>query len=159
MNTRGRLALTVPGISKGRKHTLVLGVRLHEVHAGSNVLGVGSLGDELEVQGVAAGGRAIGARVVGTVNTALSSASGVCAAVGRVPLVAIVAVGRTAKLVEPSPVGVNRHGASDGAAAATGRALGPRQSRVGLSGEGACLLGRGSGHKGGEGSELGIHDE
>ncbi len=146
------------GGANGLKLTLVLGLGLHEVGTRADVGRVGALGDELEVQGIAAGGDAIGAGVIGAVDAALGGAAGGVVAVRGVPLVAVIAVGAAAQLVKPAPVGVDGDLALDvGARAASARALGPSERGVGLSGEGAHGLGRGGGHEAGEGSELGNH--
>lgn len=94
---------------------LVLGIALHEIDTATNVLAVGVGGDELEVQLAAAGGDAVGARVVGAVDAALGGAVGALAGstVGVVPGVARVAVGRALDCVSPSPVGVEHHRAGD----------------------------------------------
>lgn len=134
--------------------TLVLGVRLHEVGTGANVGRVLALGDELEVQGIAAGLDAIGRRVLSAINAALGSASLAISADGAIPSVALVAVGSARELVSPAPVGVNGDGTVDSAAAAASSALGPGQGGVGLGGEGADLLRSSRRHKGGEGGEL-----
>ena len=141
------------------KLTLVLGGGLHEVGTRTNVGRVGALGDELEVQGVAAGGDTVGAAVVGAVNAALRGASGARSAERGVPLVSRVAVGRAAHGVSPAPVGVKGDGTGHVGAGATSSALLPGEGRVRLGGEGAHLLGSGAGHEGSEGSELGIHCE
>lgn len=137
--------------------TLVLALRLHEVQPGTDVLGVWSLCDELQVQRVTARGDAIGARIVRAVNAALSSAICVSAAVGSVPLVAIVAVGGAVELVKPPPVGVDGDCAGYRCATPPSGALRPCHGRVCLGGQRACLLGAGSSHEGSEGSKLGVH--
>lgn len=63
---------------------------LHEVQTGADVLAVLVLLDELQGQGVAAGGDAVGARVVGSLEGAVG-AVGLAGAVAR-PLVAVIAV-------------------------------------------------------------------
>ena len=60
--------------------------------------------------------------------------------------------------MEPPPVGVDSDGTADRGATATGSALRPLKSGMGLSGEGAYLLGPDGGHEGsGQDGELGIH--
>lgn len=117
--------------------------------------------DELEVEFVAAGGDAVGARVVRAVNTALCRTGGALSASAEsvVPRIARVAVRRALDGVRPSPVGVEDDGAGDVGAGASGGALLPGEGRVGLGLGGADLLGAGGGREGEEGSEFGLHLE
>jgi len=136
---------------------LVLGVVLHQVDTRADIGAVLVLGDELEVQGVTAGGDTIGRRVVSAVDAAGLGAALAIRADGGIPLVAGVAVGRAGNSVSPAPVGIDGDGAVHGrAVAARGAAL-PSESGVGLSGEGASLLGGGASHEGGESGELLVH--
>lgn len=84
---------------------LVLGVAVHEVESGADVGAVVVLGDELEREGIAADGGAIGSAIVGTLEQTLGRAVGTAAASAG-PLVAVVAV-LAARVVKPAPVGVD----------------------------------------------------
>jgi len=120
---------------------LVLGVVLHEVDTRTDVGTILVLGDEFEVEAVAAGRDTVGGSVVGTLKTALRSASGAGRADGTVPRVAVVAVGGAGDGVSPSPVGVDDDGAGNVGAAAASGALLPGEAGVGLGSLGADLLG------------------
>lgn len=134
---------------------------LHEVNTATNVLSIGVRSHELEVKLVAAGGDAVGARVVRAVNTALCRTGRAlpASAEGVVPRVARVAVCRALDGVRPSPVRVEDDGAGDVGAGAASGALLPCEGRVGLGLGGADLLGAGGGREGKEGGEFGLHCE
>lgn len=82
-------------------------------------------------------------RVVSTVNRAVLGAGVAVRAEGGVPCVAVVAVGVSASVVSPAPVGVKDNRTSLGSAAvATGASAGlPVELGVGLSRGSADLLG------------------
>lgn len=84
---------------------LVVCIIGHEVDARTDVL-LGALGDEFEGEGITAGGDTVSARVVGTIESAVGSASLAIGAKTSVPSVASVAVGKAAGGVEPAPVRV-----------------------------------------------------
>lgn len=133
---------------------LVLGLGLHEVDTRTDVGAVLVLGDELEVEAVAAGLDTVGGAVVSAVNAALGSAGEAAGADGSVPLVAIVAVLGAGDGVGPSPVGVNGDGTGDVGARATGGALLPAEAGLGLGGQGASLLGADGAQDHGESGKL-----
>jgi hypothetical protein len=104
------------------------------------------LGDELERQGVAAGGGAVGGAVVGALELALGGAVGRRAA-GVGPLVAIVAV-LVVGVVQPAPVGINDDLGVDGRAGSSAGALLPCDLGVRLGLLLADLLSGGQAHQG-----------
>lgn len=69
---------------------LVLGVGSHEVGTATNVGRVRSLGDELEGQGITAGGDSVSARVVSTLDHAVGRAGLAIRAGSGVPRVAVI---------------------------------------------------------------------
>ena len=78
--------------------------------------------DELESEGVAARRNAVGSSVIGTIKRAVCCTASVVSAYGLVPAVAGVAVGVVARLMDPTPVGVEDNTTSDVLAAASGSA-------------------------------------
>ena len=119
---------------------LVGRVACHEVDTRTDVL-LGRSGHELEGESVAAGGDAVGTRVVGTVESAVGRTGNTVGAESGIPGVSSVAVGGSRGRVEPAPVGVEDDLAGGlGSTPATGGALLPGQGRVGLSRKSADLL-------------------
>lgn len=110
------------------KH-LVGRVVLHHVQTRANVLLLAG-GDEVEAEGIAAGGHTIGGFVVGTLKGAVGCAGRIVRADSRVPGVAGVAVGVVADFVHPTPVRVDDHLAVVGGAAAASRAALPGHGRM-----------------------------
>ena len=136
---------------------LVLGGAVHEVEAGANVGAVLVLGNELEGQGITAGGGAVRGAVVGALELALGGAVGGRAAdIG--PLVAVVAVLAVA-VVQPAPVGIDDHLGTDRGAGCLARALLPRHLGVRLRSLLADLLGRSQAHEEGRRHKDGLHGE
>ena len=84
---------------------LVRSVAGHHVHTGTNVLLL-TVGDKFEGECISAGGDTVCARVVSTIESAVSSAGGAIWAESSIPGVAGVAVGVSSSGVEPAPVGV-----------------------------------------------------
>lgn len=126
----------------------------------SSALTVLSLGNELEGQGVPAGGSTISAGVVGAVHSAVGRAALVVLANGRVPRVAVVAVGVAVLVVNPSPVGIDGDLSVHVGARAPGAALLPSHLGVRLGRLLAHLLGNSRAHEGGgENEGLGEHLE
>lgn len=140
-----------------QSEALVRVITVHEVETATNVGAVLALGDESEAQSVAAGGDTVGARVVGTVQAAVSGACLGVGAEGGIPLVASVAVGRAIDRVCPAPVGINSHRTSLGRARARGVACRPGHGRVSLSGQRASRLGLDGSNKGRDGRDLGVN--
>ena len=126
----------------------------------SSALTVLSLGHELEGQGVPAGRGTIGAGVVGTIHRAVGRAALVVLADGRVPRVAVVAVGVAVLVMDPAPVGVDGDLSVHVGAGAPGAALLPGHLGVRLGRLLAHLLGNSRAHEGGgEDEGLGEHLE
>lgn len=107
------------------EHLVVLVLVIHEVDARANV----AANLQLQAQLVTRGLDAVGAWVVGTIESTVSSASHTIRAKSAVPSVAGVAVGRAAGRVGPAPVAVkhNALGLGDTSAGSTG---GHRERRV-----------------------------
>jgi len=133
---------------------LVLGVGLHEVDTRADIL-VGARGDELEGEGVAAGGNAVGAGVVSTVQSAVGGAGGRvgCGTENGVELVSGVAIGRASGGMEPAPIGIEDNLAGLVDASTGDGALLPGEGGVSLSGQGADLLSRGVDEEDGKGKK------
>jgi hypothetical protein len=85
---------------------LVLAARGHQIVAGANVSGVGTLGHKLERKSVATSSDTVCTGVVSTVKSTGSCAGRSVRADGGVPFVASVAVSATGRSVQPAPVGV-----------------------------------------------------
>lgn len=77
----------------GKLEHLVCGIRRHQVSSRTDVGGVRTLRDELQLERVATGGDAVGAGVICSIDRAVRCARFVVLACGGVPLVASVAVG------------------------------------------------------------------
>ena len=114
---------------------------VHEIESGANVGAVLVLGEELEGEGVTAGGGTIGRAIVGALDGTLLGTLGASLADGLNPLISIVAVVITVGRVEPAPVGVNDDLGVDGRAAAGSGTLLPRHLGVSLGLLLADLLG------------------
>lgn len=104
-------------VAKEVEHLVVV-VILHEVETAADVGAVWTNSHELEVELAAARGDSVGARVVGTIETALGGARLPIGAEGLVPGVSAVAVGGAVGAMGPSPVGVNHDRSADVVAAA-----------------------------------------
>lgn len=83
----GQINIKSELLAKGLEH-LVVGAVRHQVRARANVGTISILRYKLQIQGVAAGGDAISAGVVSSINSTLRSAGGVSRADGCVPCVA-----------------------------------------------------------------------
>jgi len=106
---------------------------VHEIDTGTDVLGVGAVGNELQSEGVSGGGNTIGAAVVCAVKSTVGSACLTVGAERRVPFVAGVAVGEVLCGVEPTPVGIEDDGALLGCAATSRATFLPAELRVTFS--------------------------
>ena len=84
----------------------VLGLTGHQVDARADILAIGVGSDELEGEGVAAGGDTIGPGVISTVNSAVRGTGLAIGTGSGVPSVTCVAIGVAALGVDPAPVGV-----------------------------------------------------
>lgn len=126
--------------------TLVGGV--HQVDTRTDVLGASGCSDELVGDRITAGSDTIGTRVVGTIDSAVLSASNTIRAEGSIPRVTGVAVGVAGCGVEPTPVGIEDDGRRLSCAATGFRTLLPSELRMDLSCLGTDLLSRGKGEKG-----------
>lgn len=115
------------------EHLIVVGI-LHHVQARANIGGVLSLGDKLQSERVTSSSDTVGLGVFGTLNLAVCCAALVVRARGRVPLVAVIAVGIAALDVQPSPVGIDDNLAIDIGAAVTAFSTAslPRHLRMSL---------------------------
>lgn len=141
-------------------------VVLHEIQAGTDV----GAGHKAQGQGIARSSGTVGASVVGTIESAVSSASGIVGAKSGIPLfiqirmvsygesrarddkayrVTSVAVGVAVNRVNPAPIGIHDNGAAL-IRAARGGALLPGKSRMGLCLLCASLLGTNTCHQGRE---------
>jgi len=114
-------------------------VGVHQEDTGTNV-GTAALGDELEGQGVTAGGDTIGSGIVGTLKSAVGGAGDIIWAESSIPLVTGVTVGVTTCSVEPSPVGINDNLGALSSAARRGTLV-RSKGRMDLSSVGTNLLG------------------
>jgi hypothetical protein len=114
---------------------VVLVLIIHEVDARTDV----ATSLELKTQRVSGRFDAVGASVVGTIESAVRRASRTIRAKSLVPSVAGVAVGRARSRVEPTPVAIENNALSFGNTAA-GSASRHGESRVLLSGKTASLL-------------------
>lgn len=139
------------------EHLVLVGA-VHEVETGADVGAVLVLGQELESQGVTAGGGTVGRAVVGTLDLAVGRAALGVGAGGGVPLIAVVAVDVVALDVEPTPVGVDGHLGVDVSAAGGGTLL-PGELGVSLGLLSADSLALGHCDEGSEGGKLGLHGD
>ena len=113
----------------------VLGIRLHEVNTGADILSELVFGDEAERERVAGGGDTVGGGIVDTFDLAVLCAGGVVRAELLVPFVAGVAVSVATLAVRPAPVRVEDHRGLHGRAglrAGGTSAFLDRQLRVGF---------------------------
>jgi len=129
------------------------GIGLHQVDTRSNV-GARRLGNELESEGITAGGDTVDTRVIGTFKSAVGGAGDIVRAKSFVPGVTSIAVGKAGSAVKPSPVGVNDNLCALGNATTRDCALVRSESWVGLSSVGTNLLGADVGNEGREKSDL-----
>lgn len=137
----------------GLEH-LVAGVGgVHEVDTRTNVL-AGALSDKLVCEGITAGGDAVGAAVVGTIDSAASCTSHGVGTERGIPRASGVAIGKAGGGVQPAPVGIEHDGGLLGRAA-TRSTLSPGEFGMGLGRQRANLLGRGSGEEESEREEGG----
>ena len=88
---------------------------IHQIHAGTNVLGVRTLGDETKLEIVTGGFDAVSVSVlrISTLNLAIRSAGFGIRAEAFIPQIPRVAVGRLTIFVGPSPIAVNGDSAVD----------------------------------------------
>lgn len=98
---------------------VVGGVAGHKVDTGTNV----GTGDELQCESVTAGGDAVGAGIVSTIERAVLGTCSAIRAQGGVPSVAGVAVSKAGRGVEPAPVRVEDDGCLCGRTATALRAF------------------------------------
>lgn len=117
---------------------------VEEVDTGADIAAC----DETEGESIAAGRDAVGAGIIGAVQSAVLSAGDWVGAKRSVPLVTGVAVGVAGSGMEPAPVRVEDDGGVDGGTTACGGTLLGGQLRMSLRGIGADLLTVGYGREG-----------